>query len=348
MPADARPEIKVQRFDAPEVDVRDVPRCAVCGREDRRPVAWGYDYELQTCSNRWRVVACKHCRFRWLDPRPAPGALEVIYPPGYYAYNYDEVVPRLARRGKALLDRRKLNGILAADGGRAGTPSSYLDVGCGNGRFLRAMASRGVPRGSVFGIELDARVVSGLRRDGFRVFDRRVEDVDGIRPASIELATMFHVIEHVADPGAVLARVRGWLKPGGRLAVETPNFESLDARLFGRTHWGGYHFPRHWHFFSPSSLCRLLERLGFEVVSLRFQTGHSFWMYSLHHYLRYARGWRRLAGVFDPLSSTALLAGWTAFDQVRAAAGRKTSAMLVVARPAQGAGSPADRPGRRF
>jgi SAM-dependent methyltransferase len=40
-----------------------------------------------------------------------------------------------------------------------------------------------------------------------------------------------HVMEHVDDPRALMARVRGWLRPGGTLVVVVPNRESLHRRL---------------------------------------------------------------------------------------------------------------------
>ena len=40
-----------------------------------------------------------------------------------------------------------------------------------------------------------------------------------------------HVLEHVADPVAVLERARGWLEPDGRLVVVVPNADSLHRQL---------------------------------------------------------------------------------------------------------------------
>jgi 2-polyprenyl-3-methyl-5-hydroxy-6-metoxy-1,4-benzoquinol methylase len=37
----------------------------------------------------------------------------------------------------------------------------------------------------------------------------------------------YYVLEHVADPEALLRRIRGWLAPGGRLIVGVPNAASL-------------------------------------------------------------------------------------------------------------------------
>jgi SAM-dependent methyltransferase len=165
------------------------------------------------------------------------------------------------------------------------------------------------------------------------VSQERVEDCEHFGSARLDLITMFHVIEHVSSPRDVVDRLAGWLRPGGVLAVETPNIDSLDARLFAGGLWGGYHIPRHWHLFRPETMTRLLEAAGLEVVAVEHQTGHAFWMYSLHHRLRYAeRPHPRLARRFDPLTAVAPLLAFTAFDRARAAVGARTSAMLHVAR----------------
>ena len=130
----------------------------------------------------------------------------------------------------------------------------------------------------------------------------------------------------------MIRKVGSWLTPQGILAIETPNLDSLDVRMFQERYWGGYHIPRHWNLFTPETLGRLLEDHGFEVLSVRYQTGHSFWMYSLHHVLRYGRRPRPgLARWFDPFSSLPFLILFTAIDKIRAWFGYKTSSMLILA-----------------
>ncbi len=313
----------------PHIQTEEVNSCPLCGGGRHSEFAIGFDYELRTCRNAWHFVACASCSHVWLNPRPATAELPVIYPPHYYAYNYQSVVHPIAAWAKGVLDHGKLKGILRYC---SGAPKSYLDAGCGDGRFLRAMAARGVPRSEIHGLELDERVVAHLRAEGFQAFCERVEDCR-LPAESIDLATMFHVIEHVDDPGAVVRGVRRCLKPGGIFAIETPNVDSWDARLFHERYWGGYHIPRHWNLFSPQTLKRLLEQNGFEVLATEYKTGHSFWMYSLHHWLRYhGVPWPKLAQRFDPMGSLAALACFTGFDILRKSAGFRTSAMLLVAR----------------
>jgi hypothetical protein len=65
---------------------------------------------------------------------------------------------------------------------------------------------------------------------------------------------------------------------------------------------------------------------------VRYQPGHAFWLYSLHHRLKYGPHPRPgLARWFDPFNSLVPLVAATGFDVARAQLGFKTSAMLVLA-----------------
>lgn len=313
----------------PLIATEPVERCDQCGSELHREFARGRDYEIRTCRNEWVFVQCTKCQLVRLHPRPAVSTLPVIYPPTYYAYQY-ESIPWIARTAKAILDRRKLSGIVKA---LERPVQRYADIGCGTGRYLQAMHATGVPKDHIHGLELDADVIAKLKAEGFQAHHERVETCTAIAPGSLDLATMFHVIEHVDSPAAVIGRIAEWMAPGGVLAMETPNLDSMDARRFKDRWWGGYHIPRHWTLFTPETLQAMLRAHGFEPFAVRYQTGHSFWMYSYHHLLRYGPKPRpQLAQRFDPLRNVPALAGFTAWDLLRGALGARTSAMLVLAR----------------
>jgi SAM-dependent methyltransferase len=90
-----------------------------------------------------------------------------------------------------------------------------------------------------------------------------------IYDASLGAITLWHVLEHLDDPGGALARLRAWLRPGGILLLGVPNLDSLQARL-GGPHWFHLDVPRHRTHFTAAGIERLLERSGFGVV----RTGH--------------------------------------------------------------------------
>lgn len=316
---------------APVIATTAVPNCPVCSGSEQSHWASGFDYEMETCANEWRFVRCGDCGCVWLNPRPADDALGVIYPPTYYSYDLEKRISPIAVRAKRLLDGRKFGWLLRS---MPAQPRSYLDIGCGDGRYLGYFARRGLPANKLYGLELSETAVERLRGAGYQVHCRRVEDCTEIPPGEIDLATMFHVIEHVADPQEVLRRIARWLSPGGCLAVETPNVHSLDARLFKDKWWGGYHIPRHWTLFDETTLRRLLTGAGLEVVGFRYQTGHSFWAYSFHHWLRYndRRPRPGLARAFHPHKSLPSLAMFTGIDMLRRSFRIPTSSILMIAR----------------
>jgi SAM-dependent methyltransferase len=77
--------------------------------------------------------------------------------------------------------------------------------------------------------------------------------------------TMNHVIEHMHDPGATMARCLKLLKPGGRLWISTPNLDSWGRRFYGHA-WYGLEPPRHLVLFTASSLRRLLAETGLVAI----------------------------------------------------------------------------------
>lgn len=322
-----------QEFDpdaVPMISEKSIGACCLCGSSYFEPFAVGYDYEMQTCINKWHFRRCVQCQHVQLDPRPDDAELAVIYPTTYYSYTMSDNLSSIALRGKDLLDRLKLKGILR----HLRAPlQSYLDIGCGDGRYLRSVeVSSNLPRSRIYGLELSKTTVDKLCGEGFNVSHGRIETCGAIAPGSISLATMFHVVEHVADPMDAMAKVSAWLAPGGIIAIETPNLNSLDAKLFKSAYWGGYHFPRHWHLFDEKTLVELARKNGIEPVHVGYQTGHSFWMYSFHHLLRYRLKLVRLSRLFDPMKGLLFLILFTGFDKARAAIGMKTSSILFVGR----------------
>jgi len=141
---------------------------------------------------------------------------------------------------------------------------TILDLGCGSGGFLASFAGTSW---RLFGIEM-SREMAGVAgtRCGAEVFIGDILDAP-FPPGSFDAITCFHVFEHVYQPGAVLAKVSEWLKPGGIFYTMMPNIDSAGARIFG-SYWYALELPRHLYHFSPAALRRVAGSVGLEEVSL--------------------------------------------------------------------------------
>jgi SAM-dependent methyltransferase len=118
-----------------------------------------------------------------------------------------------------------------------------------------------------FGVDVSDEAVEVLRqRLGVPARAGDVRSLD-LPEASFDVVTMFDVIEHVREPGEVLAAVGRFLAPHGVVMLTTGDVDSLICRLSGRW-WHLMTPPEHLSFFSGRGIVRLAERCGLEVRRL--------------------------------------------------------------------------------
>ncbi len=166
---------------------------------------------------------------------------------------YRPGAPRLSGIAGPVLrafDRRRLALLDAAPGTR------LLDAGAGRGRFVATARAAGY---DAVGIEPSTRGT----RSPF-VTEVSIDEAE-IAPGSLDAVTLWHVLEHLDDPRAALARISSWLAPGGTLLVGVPNIASWQA-LLGGERWYHLDVPRHRVHFSPAGLEALLRACGFTPV----------------------------------------------------------------------------------
>ena len=80
--------------------------------------------------------------------------------------------------------------------------------------------------------------------------------------------TMWHVLEHTADPLKTLVGLRKNLKNNGRVIIALPNTDSYDNTYYGK-HWAGYDVPRHLYHFNRGSFGVLCKKAGFQLVETK-------------------------------------------------------------------------------
>ena len=287
-------------------------------------VASGIDFEYGVTGDQEFTVAACGCGVRFLDPRPADDQIAALYPEDYEPYRFDRL-PAPVRAGRMLVQLGKVRLIKSLVGDRA----QVVDLGCGAGALLRLLRRWGRRGWQLRGWDFPGPHLERLRAAGFEVIEGPVSTA--LAPRGVDLYILAQVIEHFADPDRVLAVLSSSLAPGGRILLETPDTDGLDARLFSRRHWGGYHFPRHLVLFNRRTLAALVERAGLIVERVESLPSPAFWVQSAHHALA-ARGAARLSSLFT-LSNPLLVAAATAFDLAQRRLGPTTNLRLVARKP---------------
>ena len=147
-----------------------------------------------------------------------------------------------------------------------------LDVGCGGGILSEALAERGA---SVLGIDLaESALQAAEAHRAVQVVENRLEASreKAARGEVLHVVTCNEMLEHVADPAAVLRDIHALLKPGGWAFFSTIN-RTLKARL-GAVYAAEYLLrlvPQGTHqydwFIKPAELSRMAERAGLAPVA---------------------------------------------------------------------------------
>ena len=264
--------------------------CLLCGGTDHETIVVTHD-RLTRIGGNFRVVRCRNCQLAFTNPRPTARDRELFYPADYAPH-----LEPAANAGALANWRRKLEHAVLCD--RYGYPPAHfkaatrlqsllgrvvirrrrdrqhwvpfrasgrlLDFGCGADDFLDQMRDYGW---RVEGIDLFPQVVDAVRRKpGMRAHLGSLPHPD-IKPGTFDAITMRHSLEHVPFPKDVLQAAAGTLRSGGVLVVGVPNFDSWSFQHF-QQNWTGLALPRHLTHFTPTTLCRMAEAVGFRTLAI--------------------------------------------------------------------------------
>ncbi len=214
-----------------------------------------------------KFMLCADCELVYLDPAPTGRSLREFYERVYTTEEYRKLegfrIPDPADEMVItyIETEKKFNFI--EDHTRP--PGRYLDIGCAYGNMLLEGGARGW---DAVGIEPFSTAVNFCREKlGLHVEQCGILD-SGLPRASLDLITMYEVIEHVEKPVQVMRHVAKLAKPGATLVMTTPNPLSPLVRIINEN-WIGWKPPTHLCLFSYDSLRYLLKRTGWEPVRLK-------------------------------------------------------------------------------
>jgi len=238
--------------------------CPICGIS-KNPNNFLKNYISPYNKQEYKLYECSNCLLQWWEP------LKII--PEFYESEGCELYIRLHEEIHSPL---RSNHLLFFEKFPNYTKEKLLDIGCGNGSFLKAAKESGF---EVWGVDLDSKSVEMAKKtvNEDTIFSISFEDFYNFAKKNklvFNVITFFEVLEHQDNPRKFLEMVKDLLSEGGWIAGSVPNRE----RLFADIDWKYFRIdypPHHFLRFSSKALKKILERMGFKKI-LIVKTKFSF------------------------------------------------------------------------
>lgn len=200
------------------------------------------------------TAICTNCGLVQSYPIPSEEMLRAYYRDQYRSDYKRTVTPKrkhILRYSRNAVHRLARLQSFATPGHR------LLDVGSGSGEFVYLARAAGFQ-------------AAGLEpHEGYSEYTRRTFDIPVhtasideamIPPASLDVVTIHHVVEHLPNPVVSLGIIHQWLRPGGILAIDVPDIATTVHAPSTRFHFA------HIYNFNYHTLHALLQRSGFTVI----------------------------------------------------------------------------------
>lgn len=295
-------------------ELETLRHCPICQSTARRVMYQDLKDSLFGCPGHWTLHACNACGTAYLDPRPTSESIGKAYAqylthPKAASNTPDSKAPV---HGSALrtLVRATLNSYRNARWQMALVPSNtwghyvvswffpvralveqrmrnmpppplgrqgrLLDVGCGNGDFLKLAQKAGW---LVHGIDFDPIAVAEARNGGLDIYLGSIDQLTA-QEQTYDWITCSHVLEHVHEPQKLLQSMHRLLHPGGTLWLQTPNIDSIGHKTYG-SYWRGIEPPRHLALMTMQTLRKSLESAGFKTNFQRMPLFSALTVYAM-------------------------------------------------------------------
>jgi SAM-dependent methyltransferase len=265
------PETRVRDRDGNEF-ILDTIVCPVCGPTTERTIGFrGGAYHWNGRGVETRIVECTRCGLLYANPYPTPTDFQRLYadPEKYFSSHN--------LQGRTRKFRRVAQRILARCNR---TSPSLLDVGSGRGEML--IAARDIGFRDVLGLEPSIANLEFAAHHGVELIPSTIEEFADATDRTFDAVTLNAILEHVPNPDSMIAACTRLVDRGGLLYIDVPNEANLFTMVGNRLNslrgseavlqLSPTFPPYHVVGFTPRSIRFLLEKHGFEILSLRVST----------------------------------------------------------------------------
>lgn len=257
--APAIPAARVHVGVVPKWDMNDLVArsCPVCGQTDGERFCQRPDHLV--------VEACRTCRMMFVRQMPSERQLTAYYQTYAAHKGYAKGKPLSWIECVAASSQNLYIELLEQTGGLVGR--TVLDIGCSTGGFSEIIKFNG---GCPEGVEIDASAREEASSRGLTVH------ADLPQSGQYDVTCALQVLEHLSNPGEMVAAMARLTKPEGRIVVGVPN--AAEVTRLGRD-WVGFRVDlEHFNYFTVGTMADLLRRHGLLV--------EHFWEHRQPHVVR--------------------------------------------------------------
>ena len=236
-----------------------VSNCPVCTENEFTPYLSCVDYLVS--KEKFKLVRCTQCGFVFTNPRPGPEQIAPYYNSEEYYSHSDQkksivaIVYNFIRKINISYKRKIL---------QKHTPEGcrHMDYGAGVGYFVQACKTNGF---NSFGYEPNEKARTIACKSGLDIMD--LDNFYNIKSDSVDVISMWHVLEHIHNLDEVLQKMVNALTKDGTMVLAVPNIESWDSKYY-KEKWAAFDVPRHLYHFSSSTIDMLFDRFGMQIVDI--------------------------------------------------------------------------------
>ncbi len=222
---------------------------------------------------------CANCETVFLTNPVTIDKLNIYYTENYLPYRGSNAWGKYSsfvENSQKALDLKRVNFVkkyLKNNGSNA----SVLDVGCGNPSFLELLNQKA--KVNCTGIDFSDSGWIGKNYQDLTLMRVAIEDFK--TDTLFDVITLWHYLEHDYNPNQTIETLYKCLKPDGKLIIEVPYYKSWSAKI-QKSHWQGWHSPRHLSLFSKKSFDILFTNDIWKIKKhLRYGTLDTFTLWWL-------------------------------------------------------------------
>ena len=155
-----------------------------------------------------------------------------------------------------------------------------LDFGCGAGGYL--LRAKQISD-QIYGIELEERMRNAICKEGIKVY-KSIDEVKQNLSSSVDVVSMWHVLEHLENPIEILGELKCLLNANGRIIIEVPNADDALISLYDCKAFQNFtYWEAHLFLYTIETLKEIIKKAGLQIhyitqIQRYSLSNHLYWL----------------------------------------------------------------------